>query len=194
MERNVFRDLGGLVCFDHLGQRFGSEKEMCERWGVTYDEYIRLKETHPLRNVLERIPWKCEDGIHNIVTPTGKTFSTWDSLCYAHYVKYASKETIYKTGFSLEEYFGYTPFMLGTGNDPKKTALLDVRVTKELVVHTGIYTEKMKEKNAIPNLYFSCLLNDEEIILNKSQILDYWRKARGFQKFKINGVEVKDII
>lgn len=124
--------------------------------------------------------------IANIVDPYGKCHSTWNMLFYTYRKPYVTISELRENGITLEEHMGFIPKL-----DLK---VENCRIDENLTIVQCEYTEKMKEQGLPAGLYFTCIMNGAETIMNKTQILNYWRKIKGLSKFIINRKELEDIV
>ena len=155
---------------DHLGNTFPSKTEMFKYYNITPSAfYNRLKHNKTLQECLEK-PKRNKSATSRIkqqkekkkpllfIDPINNKTKTAEELCCCHNIDYPIFNARLQYNHTVAEALGIVPLL--------NYWVRDKQINNNLYIIKGI-----KEKNTKRVFYFHCLLNDEETIMTRNEIV-----------------------
>lgn len=151
------------ICSDHLGNTFGSEKEMCDAYKTTIKMFrARLK-----------LGWTVEDALtkpkasERIEDTFGNRFESIKKLAMYYGIRYDTLRNRLEKGLKIGEALGIE----GIG--------IDVAIKNKETINTHIHNIKKAYKGArTGKIYYTCtdITTGEELLMNADEMLIYKQK------------------
>ena len=205
------------IVYDHKGNKFNTEKEMCEYWGVKYSTYkSRKKKDYTLQECLEG------KDIDYIYDHKGNNFISERKMCKYWNINYSVYRRRKQLGWSLQEclegrliydhkgnkfnsekemcdYWGinYNVYHIRKQKGWILEECLNIiphislgnKYICGIYLTDNLYLERIKDINSI--LYCECLIDNNPIILSKPVVEDICRK---YNMERINKLHENDDI
>lgn len=141
---------------DHAGQEFNDQKTMLEYWNISYSVfYKRKKNGWTLKEILTT-PTK----ENTITDPFGNIYANITDMCDTYNTSKAKYVGRIRMGYTQAEALNIIP-LISKKNKNKK-------INDRLTILNPI-----KELNKSTPFYFFCLINNEETVMTRNEIVTY---------------------
>lgn len=138
---------------DHLGNTFKSITAMCEHYNISISTYKRrLNYNYTLQEALTKPVYHKETAI--LIDPFGNTFDSVTTLCQYYQI-------------SSTKYYGYLNKHYSQLEALQIIPRLHTRINNKQI------TTQLTIKKHIENNYYLCILNSNDIILHRNNIIQY---------------------